>query len=365
MTVDYLAKLNTDQRRAVEHGTGDRAPAPLLVIAGAGTGKTNTLAHRVAHLIANGTDPRRILLLTFSRRAAVEMTRRVQRIVTSVLGTNSGLAAAALSWAGTFHSVGARLLREYAKVIGLDPSFTVLDRGDAADFLNLIRHELGFSKTEIKFPLKATCLDIYSRSVNSEMELDALLAKAFPWCRAWGAELRQLFAKYVEAKQRQNVLDYDDLLLFWSEMASEPLLMADIQKRFDHVLVDEYQDTNALQARILLGLKPLGRGLTVVGDDAQSIYSFRAATVRNILDFPGQFSPPARVVTLEQNYRSTQKILFASNAVSDSQRSVTPRIYGRRRRLAHDQCWYSFEMLMIRHPMSSKEYWNTAKPAWS
>jgi DNA helicase-2/ATP-dependent DNA helicase PcrA len=259
MTLDYLSKLNPDQRRAVEHGTGEQAPEPLLVIAGAGSGKTNTLAHRVAHLIASGVDPRRILLLTFSRRAAVEMTRRVQRIITSIMGANSAVATAALTWAGTFHGIGARLLREYSGVIGLDPRFTILDREDAADLMNLVRHELGLSKTEARFPTKGTCLAIYSRSVNSEMAVGAMLAKAFPWCHMWEAELRQLFAKYVEAKQGQNVLDYDDLLLFWAEIGAEPLLMADVQKRFDHVLVDEYQDTNAIQARILLGLKPHGR----------------------------------------------------------------------------------------------------------
>src|SRR5262245_53331327 len=138
---------------------------------------------------------------------------------------------------------------------------------------------------------------------------------SFPWCSSWTAQLKQLFASYVEAKQRQNVLDYDDLLLYWAQMVSDPALANDIGGRFDHVLVDEYQDTNRLQASILLALKPTGRGLTVVGDDAQAIYSFRAATVRNILDFPGQFSPPAKIVTLDQNYRSTEPILAAANAV--------------------------------------------------
>ena len=151
--------------------------------------------------------------------------------------------------------------------------------------------------------------------MNAEAPLEEVLGKAFPWCADWAAELKQLFAAYVEAKQRQNVLDYDDLLLYWAHMLAEPGFAAEIGARFDHVLVDEYQDTNRLQASILLALKPDGRGLTVVGDDAQSIYSFRAATVRNILDFPGHFTPPARIVTLEQNYRSTQPILAASNAV--------------------------------------------------
>jgi len=313
MTAAYLAKLNPDQRRAAEHGiSGGALPEPLLVIAGAGSGKTATLAHRVAHLIVNGADPRRILLLTFSRRAAAEMSRRVERIVAEATGraANQGL-----DWSGTFHAIGARLLRERAGEIGLDPAFTIHDRSDSADLINLVRHELGFSKTRERFPQKGTSLAIYSRTVNEEAELAAVLAGGFPWCAGWEAELRTLFAAYVEAKQKQNVLDFDDLLLYLAGMLAEPGLAAEIGGRFDHVLVDEYQDTNRLQARILLSLKPDGRGLTVVGDDAQSIYSFRAATVRNILDFPAAFRPTASIVTLARNYRSTVPILAASNAV--------------------------------------------------
>ncbi|MBS0533929.1 MAG: ATP-dependent helicase [Proteobacteria bacterium] len=313
---DYLGKLNPEQRRAVEHGGAALAQAsPLLIIAGAGSGKTNTLAHRVAHLIVSGADPRRILLLTFSRRAAAEMQRRVERITAQVLGTQRGMIAGALSWSGTFHAIGARLLRNHAHDIGLDPAFTIHDREDSADLMNLTRHELGFSKTQKRFPMKGTCLSIYSRAVNATAPLDETLGKHFPWCAEWEGELRSLFAAYVEAKQKQNVLDYDDLLLYWAQIMSEGAIAAEIAARFDHVMVDEYQDTNRLQASILLGLKPDGRGLTVVGDDAQSIYSFRAATVRNILDFPGHFSPRAEVVTLERNYRSTQAILAAANAV--------------------------------------------------
>ncbi|MEP9380349.1 ATP-dependent helicase [Aquabacter sp. CN5-332] len=317
-TAAYLDALNPEQRRATEHGvSGDRASAttPLLIIAGAGSGKTNTLAHRVAHLIVNGADPRRILLMTFSRRAASEMARRVERICNRVLNDKGGLSADALMWAGTFHGIGARILRDYAEQMGLDPAFTIHDREDSADLMNLARHDLGFSKTESRFPAKGTCLSIYSRAVNAEMPLENVLRRSFPWCAGWHDELRQLFAGYVEAKQAQNVLDYDDLLLYWSQLVTDPILAEDIGSRFDHVMVDEYQDTNRLQSTILLALKPDGKGLTVVGDDAQSIYAFRAATVRNILDFPGQFSPPAEVVTLEQNYRSTQSILSAANAV--------------------------------------------------
>ncbi|NDZ13265.1 ATP-dependent DNA helicase [Variovorax sp. WS11] len=311
-----LAELNEAQRAAVEHGTGEAQPdpRPLLVIAGAGSGKTSTLAHRVAHLIARGADPQRILLLTFSRRAAQEMERRAGQVLAKVLGLRSE-APPALPWAGTFHGVGARLLREYAAQIGLDASFTIHDRGDAEDLMGLVRSDIGLAAMERRFPRKGTCLAIYSRVVNSGAPLAEVLAQAFPWCAEWEAELKRLFGAYVEAKQAQQVLDYDDLLLYWAEMVAEPVIAAQIGARFDHVLVDEYQDTNLLQAAILRALKPDGCGLTVVGDDAQAIYSFRGATVRNILDFPGQFTHPARIVTLERNYRSTQPILDVSNAV--------------------------------------------------
>ena len=313
---DYLSRLNPDQRRAVEHGVGPgQAAGPLLVIAGAGSGKTNTLAHRVAHLIVNGADPRRILLMTFSRRAAGEMSRRVERIAAQVMGTSAGAVTDALAWAGTFHGIGARLLREYAANLGLDPQFTIHDREDSADLLNIVRHDLGLHDSTSRFPAKGTCLAIYSRVVNAQGDLAEVLKTVFPWASMWEPQLRQLFAAYVEAKQSQNVLDYDDLLLFWSVMMGDAAIAGDIAGRFDHVLVDEYQDTNRLQAAILLALKPDGQGVTVVGDDAQSIYSFRAATVRNILEFPTSFSPAAAIVTLEQNYRSTAPILAAANAV--------------------------------------------------
>jgi DNA helicase-2/ATP-dependent DNA helicase PcrA len=316
-TDDFLAPLNAQQRLAVEHGTGVHAddPRALLVIAGAGSGKTNTLAYRVAHLVRCGADPQRILLLTFSRRAAAEMERRAGQLLQIGLGAPARQAPAAFRWAGTFHGVGARLLREYAARIGLAESFTILDRGDAEDLMALARHELGFDVTGRRFPAKATCLAIYSRVVNAEAALADVLERDYPWCAPWRAELERLFDAYVGAKQAQHVLDYDDLLLWWAHMVREPALARAIGERFDHVLVDEYQDTNRLQASILHALKPDGRGVTVVGDDAQSIYSFRAATVRNILDFPQRFAPPARVVTLERNYRSTQGILDASNAV--------------------------------------------------
>jgi len=335
----YLDALNPQQRQAVEHGARPGETArPLLVIAGAGSGKTNTLAHRVAHLMANGADPHRILLLTFSRRAAAEMTKRVERIAAQVLGTSGGAVTDALHWAGTFHGIGARLLREHAAQIGLDPAFTIHDREDSADLLNIIRHEMGLSQAKSRFPAKGTCIAIYSRVVNSEEPLEDVLKTTFPWCGMWTNELRDLFAAYVEAKQNQNVLDYDDLLLYWAAMVRDPGIAASLGERFDHVLVDEYQDTNRLQASILLALKPTGAGLTVVGDDAQSIYSFRAATVRNILDFPGHFSPAANIVTLDRNYRSTQPILSAANAViSEAEERFTKNLWTERQSTAKPQ----------------------------
>jgi DNA helicase-2/ATP-dependent DNA helicase PcrA len=309
--------LNAQQLAAVQHGTGDDAhdQRPLLVIAGAGSGKTSTLAHRVANLIRNGADPQRMMLLTFSRRAAQEMERRVAGVLQQSLGLPATQVPASLSWSGTFHSIGARLLREYAPRIGLEEAFTIHDRGDAEDLMGMVRHEIGLSETRNRFPLKATCLGIYSRVLNTRDPLERVLQDVYPWCSQWEDELKRLFRAYGEAKQQQNVLDYDDLLLFWAEMMTEPALAREVGARFDHVLVDEYQDTNRLQSEIILAMKPTGQGVTVVGDDAQSIYSFRGATVRNILDFPNQFTQPCRVVTLERNYRSTQPILDASNAV--------------------------------------------------
>jgi DNA helicase II / ATP-dependent DNA helicase PcrA len=316
----HLDSLNSAQRQAAEYGTLPGDPTsllPLLILAGAGSGKTNTLAHRVAQLILNGADPDRILLLTFSRRAAQEMARRVERICRDAASATGFVGPTAVRWAGTFHAVGGRLLRLHAHSIGLDPSFTILDREDAADLMDFVREEARLSKQEKRFPRKATCLAIYSFAVNAGTPLDVLLAKSFPWCADWETELKRLFHAYVTAKQRQGVLDYDDLLLYWAQMMQASEIAEAVATRFDHVLVDEYQDTNAVQASILLGMKPDGLGLTVVGDDAQSIYSFRAATVRNILDFPYAFTPPAKVVTLEQNYRSTQPILAAANAVME------------------------------------------------
>jgi ATP-dependent DNA helicase UvrD/PcrA len=314
----HLADLNVAQRAAATYGVtendGTGNTPPLLIIAGAGSGKTKTLTHRVAHLVLNGADPRRILLLTFARRMAAEMTRRVADICARTSKARDS-AAPPIEWSGTFHAMGAKLLRLHARNVGLDPSFSILDRGDAEDLMDLMRDEAGYSATRNRFPRKSTCLAIYSHAVNAQAALRDTLARAFPWCAEWEESLSKLFAAYVEAKQAQNVLDYDDLLLYWARMMEVPEIAPLVARRFDHVLVDEYQDTNRLQAAILIGLKQDGRGLTVVGDDAQSIYSFRSAAVRNILEFPALFVPPAMAIKLEQNFRSTQPILRACNQV--------------------------------------------------
>ncbi len=326
-TVTAFERLNTAQREAAQFGVRDESgtyrAGPLLIIAGAGTGKTNTLAHRVAHLMLEGVSPERILLLTFTRRAALEMTRRAQRIIATVLAEKAGSdgrsgvtdVSVKLPWSGTFHSIANRLIRRNAASVGLDANFSVLDRGDAADLMDLVRHELDFSRSEKRFPRKDTCVAIYSHRVNTRGTLAETLANVFPWCAQWEEELTKLFRAYVERKLANQALDYDDLLLYWHAMAADAVLAADMGARFDQILVDEYQDTNALQAEILKALRPSGAGVTVVGDDAQSIYAFRAATVENILGFPAQYDPAACVVTLEQNYRSTQGVLDAANAL--------------------------------------------------
>ncbi len=315
---DWLSELNPAQREAVTHGDG-----PLLVVAGAGTGKTKTLACRVAWLIRQGVPPDRILLLTFTRRAASEMLSRAGHLTEA--------AAAGRVWGGTFHAVANRLLRIYGRAIGLPGDFTVMDQGDAADLMNLIRSELGVAKENRRFPRKETLAAIYSRTVNAEEKLRDVIEKQFPWCLDEFEHVRTILQTYTQRKREQNVLDYDDLLLFWAALLITPGVGEVVADRFTHVLVDEYQDTNAVQGRILEAMRKRNRNIMVVGDDAQSIYSFRAATVRNILDFPKQF-PGARTVTLEQNYRSTMPILEASNAVMDHARErFTKNLWSARR----------------------------------
>ena len=304
--------LNPEQTQAATHPP---AAGPLLVIAGAGSGKTLTLASRLAWLVQQGADPHRVLLLTFSRRAAGEMARRAARLLHQSLGMPSNTAPPTLPWCGTFHSVAARLLREEAPRIGLAPGFTVLDRADAQDLMAHTRQALGLADSEHRLPLAPTCLAIHSRCVNTRQTLADVVKGSYPWCLGHEADLARLFAGFGEAKLQQQSLDFDDLLLAWWHLMQTPAMATRIGGRFDHVLVDEVQDINRLQADILQALKPNGVGLTAVGDDAQSIYAFRGADVQHILAFPQRFDPPARVVPLTQNYRSTPQILQASNAV--------------------------------------------------
>lgn len=300
---NWLEELNPRQLEAVTHGDG-----PLLVVAGAGSGKTRTLAYRVSYLISRGIAPERILLLTFTRRAAEEMLRRAAFVIPT------GSSATSQVWGGTFHAFANRILRMYSQAADLPPDFTIIDRTDAEDLLDVIRNDMAFSQKESRFPRKGTCLAIYSRRVNGNEELETVLKKDFPWCEMWNDELKALFREYVSRKQRQNILDYDDLLLYLYYLLQDQEVADSSGGRFDHVLVDEYQDTNRIQAGILLGLRRKNNNIMVVGDDAQSIYGFRSATIRNMLDFPQQFSG-ARIVTLDQNYRSIQPILTTTNCV--------------------------------------------------
>ena len=322
-TTNAFDALNPAQRRAATFGTAAKekgvTAGPMLILAGAGTGKTNTLAHRTAHLVLNGVDPARILMLTFTRRAAQEMIRRTQAIVTEVLADRGKLGDRSvltrLLWSGTFHSVGNRILRLFAKQLGLDPNYTVLDRSDAADLMDVIRHEQGLSNKDKRFPRKDACLGIYSYRVNTRLSLKQTLEEQFPWVCEWEQDLTKLYREYVGRKQKNNVLDFDDLLLYWNVMMQNPALAQNLSNNFDHVLVDEYQDISSLQGEIVHALKPDGSGVTVVGDDAQAIYSFRAAAVENILGFADRFKPKAEMVVLAQNYRSTQQVLDCANAL--------------------------------------------------
>jgi len=318
MALAWLKDLNPAQRQAVTFGDGT-----LLVVAGAGTGKTKTLACRVAFLLERGIDPGRVLLLTFTRRAAAEMISRADHM--------SGRGTAGKLWAGTFHAVAHRLLRLYGRSIGLADGFSVMDQDDAADLMQLIRLDLGVAKGDRRFPQKATLARMYSHTVNAQRPLREVVERYFPWCAGDLEAIGAIFARYGERKIQQRLLDYDDLLLFWKTLCSAPVVGRNLADRFDHILVDEYQDTNALQADILRGMRQSHEDLMAVGDDAQSIYSFRAATVRNMLEFPERF-PGARVVTLEQNYRSTGPILAASNAVmSFSKERYTKELWSQRR----------------------------------
>jgi DNA helicase II / ATP-dependent DNA helicase PcrA len=298
---DFAAELNPQQAAAATHGDG-----PLLIIAGAGTGKTRTLVYRVAHLIDRGVAAERILLLTFTRRAAQEMLSRAERLV----GSNSKRVHG-----GTFHATAHRLLRRYGPAAGLPKDFTIMDQGDSADLMQLSRAQLGYAARIKRFPKKETLQYVYSRHINTGIPVEDIVRDEYAQFVDYLEDFAKIYVDYVRRKQERNLVDYDDLLLFWALMLeASPELRQKIGGMYDHLLVDEYQDTNVLQARILRGMCGTHANITVVGDDAQSIYSFRGANFRNILDFPKQF-PGATTVTLEQNYRSTQPILSVTNTL--------------------------------------------------
>ncbi len=309
--MDVLEGLNPAQRKAAGHGH-----SPLLIIAGAGTGKTKTLVHRTAHLIQNGISPNRILLLTYTRRAAQMMTERMRKLFDKSVDL-SGL------WSGTFHAVSVRLLRTYHQAIGLPPYFSVHDRSDSEELLETLMKRINVKG----LPKKGTALSIHSYQVNSQWPLKKVIVEQYPEFLSHHDTLSSLYREYHRHKRQLGIADFDDLLLLMRDMVHHPELGEQIRNRFQAVLVDEYQDTNVLQSQILNGLTREGQGLTVVGDDAQSIYSFRAATVRNILDFPLQY-PQTEVVKLEQNYRSTAPILNVSNQLmEDAQERFTKELW--------------------------------------
>ncbi|MDQ3674384.1 MAG: ATP-dependent helicase [Gemmatimonadota bacterium] len=316
-TRDFAAELNPEQAAAATHGDG-----PLLIIAGAGTGKTRTLVYRVAHLIDRGVVAERLLLLTFTRRAAQEMLSRAETLAG---GTSKRVHG------GTFHGTAHRLLRKYGESAGLAKDFTIMDQGDSADLMQLSRAQLGYAAKSKRFPKKETLQYVYSRHINTGISIDEIVREEYPQFVDYLEDFAKIYADYTLRKQDRNLVDYDDLLLFWALMLeSSPELAGRIAGMYDHVLVDEYQDTNVLQARILRGMCRDHANITVVGDDAQSIYSFRGANFRNILDFPKQFEG-ATIVTLEQNYRSTQPILSVTNTlISRAAERFTKNLWTRR-----------------------------------
>ncbi len=298
------AKLNDEQQAAVEHGR-----SALLIVAGAGTGKTTTLVHRVAHLLRLGIEPGRIMLLTFTRRSAEQMLQRLHAL--SGFEDRTDLRGI---WSGTFHATSVRLLRMYGEAIGLPARFTVHDRSDSEDLMGTLldRH---IKKSDLQgMPKKGTALSLYSFMVNSQLPLKKVVLDQYGEYIDHVEPLKKLFDDYARHQKELGIADFDSLLVMMRDLLRHEEVGPMIRRRFESVLVDEYQDTNPLQAQVLQALCPTGDGLTAVGDDAQSIYSFRAATVRNILDFPKQF-PGAAVLKLQQNYRSTQPLLACSNAL--------------------------------------------------
>jgi DNA helicase-2/ATP-dependent DNA helicase PcrA len=298
--VDYDRELNEEQKQVVLAGGG-----PILVIAGAGSGKTRTLVYRVARLIESGTDPSRIMLLTFTNKAAREMLRRVEALLSVDTRRLMG---------GTFHSVGSRLLRRYGSRLGLSPNFTILDEEDSREMFEAATSDEGIRTIEKRFPKGDVLLDLYSFTINTGRSFPEVLAERAPHFLPLEDEVIRVFQRYQQRKRAGNACDYDDLLLSWKRLLAEaPEVAAQLAATYDHVLVDEYQDTNHLQGDIVDGMGKIRRNVAVVGDDAQAIYSFRGASFANILGFPDRY-PDAKIFRLTLNYRSTPEILALANA---------------------------------------------------
>ena len=300
-TIDYEEELNEAQREAAMFLEG-----PLLVVAGAGTGKTRTLVYRVARLIERGIDPRSVLLLTFTRRAAEEMLQRASLLTDSRCERIAG---------GTFHSFGNMVLRQYGQLMGLAPGFTIMDRSDSEDVIQLLRAEMGLDKREKRFPRKQTIGEIQSLARNKQMPLAELVEREYSHLADFLEELTTIAERYRIYKREKSLLDYDDLLTCLKDLLdAQEDLRRRLSERFRFIMVDEYQDTNRLQSDIIRRLAFTHDNVMAVGDDAQSIYSFRGAHFRNIMDFPNQF-PGTRIIPLEENYRSTQPILRLTNEI--------------------------------------------------
>lgn len=314
MNTAGFAKLNREQRGAVNYGIKNGKVTqhrPLLIVAGPGTGKTWVLSERAGHLIACGAQPGRMFVATFTRKAAKDLVERVQ----STIKVESGGASISLPYAGTFHSIAYKLLQEFAPQIGLTKKFTILDRDDARHLMEIVCTGAGKAGGEKAFPSVDVCCDVLSYSRNANLSLKATLGARFSTLMRHRRSLAVIFKRYAKAKLSRNCVDYDDLLFHLATLLRRPEIGDGLRRRFEYVLIDEFQDTNRLQFELMKLLKPDGRGVTVVGDDAQAIYSFRAATVENIRGFPKSFVSAAKVISLERNYRSTSNLLKASNAV--------------------------------------------------
>jgi len=298
---EVLEKLNPSQREAVETIEG-----PVLVIAGAGSGKTRTLTTRLAYLVSLGIPAERILLLTFTRKAAQEMISRAEALIGRACGKVQG---------GTFHSLCHYMLRQYGYLLGFSPNFTVIDRGDSEDLLNLLKNSLGFTNVKKHFPKKETLANILSKVKNQGKTLEEIISTEYPNFVDFILNIERLFKEYELYKKEHQLMDYDDLLINWLTILKEfPQVREEFGRRFNFIMVDEYQDTNLIQGEMVVYMSSSHRNVMAVGDDSQCIYGFRGANYRNIFDFPKHF-PEARIVKLEQNYRSTQPILDLANAV--------------------------------------------------